>query len=152
VLLNALGFTGADIGQYFVQQPQQDGLVFRYGHGQLKAIRGFAADVQAIKFELAQAPYTGSQITHHRIYLVCGQGLQRRADVGQGDDVEVGVLGAQQLVRGVVLDHANPQAVEFLDVFRRRAALVGEDDNGEVQVGPGKRQALLALGRRHDAG
>ena len=118
----------------------------------MKAIRGFPADVQAIELELAQAPYAGSQITHHGIYLVRGQSLQRRADVGQGDDVEVRVLSAQQFVGGVVFNYTHSEAVEFLDIFRRRAALVGEDDNGEVQIGPGKCQAFLPLGGRHDAG
>ena len=44
------------------------------------------------------------------------------------------MLSAQQFVGGVVFNYTHSEAVEFLDIFRCRAALVGEDDNGEVQI------------------
>ena len=118
MLLNAFGFTEAYVSQHLVQQFEQYSLTFGNGHCQLKAKRRFATDVKTIEFELAQAPYAGSQVTDHRIDLIRGQRLQGRTDVGQCDDVQVRVLRAQKLMGGVVFNDADPEAVEVFDVFR----------------------------------
>ncbi|MDT4873765.1 hypothetical protein FQZ97_1090270 [compost metagenome] len=53
---------------------------------------------------------------------------------------------------GVVGYDADAQAIESLDVRRSRALGLGQDDDGEVEIGPGEVQVLLAFGGGHDAG
>lgn len=62
------------------------------------------------------------------------------------------MVGAQQLMRGVVLHHGDLQAVKIIERAGLRAALMGEDDDREVQVGAGECQVTLAFRRGHDAG
>ena len=100
---------------------------------------------------MAQAPDTGGEIADHCIYFIGGQGLQRRADIWHGDQVEIGMMGAQQLMGGVVFHHGNLQAVEVFQGARFGAALMGQDNDGEVQVRPGERHIALAFRRGHDA-
>lgn len=97
-------------------------------------------------------PDAGSEVADDGIYLIGGQGLQRGAYIGQCDQVEVRVVGAQQLVGGVVLDHSDFQAVQVLQFTRLCAAFVGKDDNGKVEVRAGESQVALAFRGRHDAG
>ncbi|MNN71048.1 hypothetical protein D3C81_1869470 [compost metagenome] len=62
------------------------------------------------------------------------------------------MLGAQQFVRSVVFHHGDFQAVEVLKVMGLSASHMGQDNNGEIQVGSGEGQVVLALGGGHDAG
>ena len=59
---------------------------------------------------------------------------------------------AQQFVGGVVGDHGDFQAIQVVEFLRLRAAVAGQDDDGEVQVRTGEGEVLLALGRGHDTG
>lgn len=98
-LLDRADFVRAEIGQDLIENAYQDLAVPRHAHGQLVAVGRLAADVEAFELELAQAPDTGGKVADHGIDLVGGQGLQGRADVRHGHQVQVRVMGAQQLVR-----------------------------------------------------
>eukprot|EP00659_Diplonema_papillatum_P013428 gene13428-biopygen13468 len=150
-LLDGLGLSRADVGQDFIEDAHQHLVVLGYAHGQLIAVRRFAADVQAFQLELAQAPHAGRQIAHYGVDLVGGQGLQRSADIGHGHQVEVRVVSAQQFMGRVVFHHGHLQPVQVFEAAWLRAAFVGEDDDGEVEIRPGKRQETLAFRCGHDA-
>ena len=111
----------------------------RNGHRQLIAIRRLTAYVDAPKLELTHAPDAGRQIAHDGIYLVRGQGLKGGADVGQRDQVQIRVMGAQEFVRCIVIDDGNFKAVKLLQVVRVYAAFMGKNNNREIQVRAGKR-------------
>lgn len=55
-LLDLADFAAAHVGYHFVEYADQYFLVARGGHGQLVAVGRFAADVEAVELELAQAP------------------------------------------------------------------------------------------------
>ena len=129
----------------------QHALATRGGHGQLIAIERLAADIDAVELELAQAPDAGGKIADHGIDLVGRQRLQGGGDVAQRQQVEIGVLLAQQLVRCVVGHHGNLQTVPLIELSRLRPAVAGEDGDGQVQVGTGEDQVFLAFGCRHHA-
>ncbi|MCY1406596.1 hypothetical protein D9M71_218670 [compost metagenome] len=151
-LLDITDFAGRHVGQKLVEDAHQDFLLQWRSHGQLVAVGRFARYVQAFELELAQAPDGGGEVANNGIDFVGGQCLQGRTDVGQGHQVEVGVMCTQQLMGCIVFHHGDFQPVELLEVTRLRAALVGQDDNREVQVGAGKCQEVLPFGGRHDAG
>ncbi|MNG93823.1 hypothetical protein D3C79_528050 [compost metagenome] len=151
-LLDVADLRRTHVGHDLVENTDQDFLVPWCSHRQLIAVGGFAADIEPFELELAQGPDAGGEIADHGVHFVDGQCLQGRADIGHGHQVEVWVVDAQQLVGRVVLDHGDLQAVQVLDRARLRAARVGEDDDGEIEVRAGEGQVALALGRRHDAG
>ena len=115
------------------------------------AVGRFAADVQAVELELAQAPDAGGEVADHGIHFIGGQGLQRRTDVGQGDQIQVRMVGAEQFMGGVVLHHGNFQPVQILEAAWFRAAFMGQDDDGKVEIGACEGQEVLAFGGGHNA-
>ena len=117
VLLDGADFLGAEVGEHLVENAYQDLVFPRDAHRQLIAIGGFAADVETVELELTQAPDTGGEVADHGVHFVGGQGLQRRADIGHGHQVQVRVVGAQQFVRGVVFHHRYLEAVQFLSLI-----------------------------------
>ncbi|MND89036.1 hypothetical protein D3C80_810780 [compost metagenome] len=151
-LLDVAYFTGGHVGKNLVEDAYQYFLLVRHGHRQLVAVRRLARYIQAIELELAQAPDARGEVADHGVDLVGGQGLQGRTDVGQRYQVQIGMVGTQQFMGRIVFHHGDFQPVQVLEVARLRATLVGQDDNGKVQVGPGELQVLLALGSRHDTG
>ncbi|MNN20327.1 hypothetical protein D3C81_1336030 [compost metagenome] len=150
-LLDLADFAGAHVGHDFVEDADQDLLLPRYRHGQLVAVVGFTADIQTVEFELAQAPDARCEVADHRVDFIGGQCLQGRADVGQGHQVQVRVMGAQQFMRRIVLHHGNLQPVEVFQGARLRSALMGQNDDREIQVGAGEGQETLTLRCRHDS-
>ncbi|MNY50833.1 hypothetical protein D3C86_1863740 [compost metagenome] len=94
-LLDVAYFTGGHVGKNLVEDAYQYFLLVRHGHRQLVAVRRLARYIQAIELELAQAPDARGEVADHGVDLVCGQGLQRRTDIGHGHQVEVRVVGAQ---------------------------------------------------------
>ena len=152
VLLNLADFSGGHVRQDFVQNAHQYLVVTGYAHRQLIAIRCFAADVQAFEFQLTQAPYTGREITDYGVDFIGRKRLQGRADIGHGDQIQVGMVGAQEFMGRVVFHHGDLQAVQIVKFARLCATDVGEDDDGEVEVRTSERQISLTLRCRHDPG
>ena len=81
-LLQRLDFVGAEFGEQLVENADQHALTTWRGHGQLVAVGRFAADVQAVQLELAQAPDAGCEVADHGVGLIGGQRLQGRGYAG----------------------------------------------------------------------
>ncbi|MNI31062.1 hypothetical protein D3C73_849320 [compost metagenome] len=94
MFLNGADFGWGHVRQDFIQDADQHFVVPGHAHGQLIAVRGFAADVQSVELELAQAPDAGSEIADHGVHLIGRQRLQSRADIVHGHQIQVGVVGA----------------------------------------------------------
>ena len=102
------------------------------------------------EFRNAQGTYTGLAAEYvNLITNQLGVSVKQVAASNWSEVLEQTKEGKLDWLPGVM---STPERQKRLDIFRRCAALVGEDDNREVQIGPGKRQALLALRGRHDAG
>jgi hypothetical protein len=151
VLLDLVNFAGAEVGEHFIQNANQQFVLSRHAHCQLVAIGRFATDIQAVELELAQAPDAGGEVADDGVHLIGGQGLQRRADIGHRHQVQVGMVGAQQFVGGIVLHHGDLQAIQVLEGAGLGTAFMGENDDGEVEVRPGECEEALALRGGHDA-
>ncbi len=150
--LESLDLLGAEVGEDLVDDPGEDRLSARHGHRQLVAVWRLAADLQAVELELAEVPYAGGEVADEGVGLAGGQRLQGCRYRRQRQQGEVGMLGDQQFVRSIVVDHRDLESVELVDALRHRAVLACQDDDREVQVGPGEAQVLLALRGSHDAG
>ncbi|MNO67568.1 hypothetical protein D3C76_583750 [compost metagenome] len=75
VLLNAADFIRAHVSKDFVENSHQYLVVAGDGHCQLVAIWGFAADVQTVELELAQAPDAGGEVADDGVHFVGRQRL-----------------------------------------------------------------------------
>ncbi|MNE48305.1 hypothetical protein D3C80_1427600 [compost metagenome] len=73
-------FFAADVGEQLVENPAEDRLAVRRGHGQLVAIGRFATDEQAFQLELAQAPDAGGEVADQGVGLAGGECLQGGMD------------------------------------------------------------------------
>ena len=151
MLLDGADFIRGHVRQDFVQDADQHLVVPGHAHGQLIAIGGFAADVEPVELELAQAPDAGGEIADYGVHFIGGQRLQRRADIGHRHQIQVGMVGAQQFMGRVVFHHGDFQPVQVFEFARLGASDMGQNDNRKVQVGAGERQVSLALRGRHDA-
>ena len=61
------------------------------------------------------------------------------------------MVGTQQFMGRVVFHHGNFQPVQILEAAGFRAAFMGQDDDGKVEIGACEGQEILAFGGGHDA-
>ncbi|MNF29091.1 hypothetical protein D3C84_97880 [compost metagenome] len=93
-LLDGGGFFGGDFGEDLVEDARKNRFAARCRHGQLIAIGRFAADGDAVEFELALAPDAGGEVADEGVHLAGGQRMQGAGNAGVGLQIEVGVAAA----------------------------------------------------------